>query len=186
MSDTGRSIFGREKPLAKNTLRRIMVGLRKYNGLDFQMDMLGADKGDNSRVRPLTAPLPPQHAGGNRSAIVRPFIVKLRNGQDADSIDTPISAIATSGAHHMLCQPLIIDHMKNGKAKPTDEPIGAQHCRDRFSMITPLVLGQHGCAAARPIDEPCPTIATAGAIQGIFPVLEDGRIIDIRIRMLKP
>lgn len=34
LADTGRSIFGRKKPLSKNTLRRIMVGLRKYNGLD--------------------------------------------------------------------------------------------------------------------------------------------------------
>lgn len=250
LSDTGRSIFNRKKPLAQNTLRRIMVGLRKYNGLDFQMDMLGSDKGDGSRVRPLSAPLPPQHAGGNRSAVVRPFVVKLRGGQDVDSVDVPISAIATSGAHHMLCQPLIIDHMKNGKAKPTTEPLGTQHCKDRFSMITPyliteqannaprgidkplraqttvrkdylctpLVLGQQGGAQARPIEEPCPTIATSGAVRmitplvlgrdacaqcrpadrpmptlttggamrGIFPVLEDGRIIDIRIRMLKP
>ena len=31
-----------------------------------------------------------------------------------------------------------------------------------------------------------PTLTTGGAMRGIFPVLEDGRIIDIRIRMLKP
>ena len=40
-SDTGTSIFNRKKPLAKNTLRRIEAGLRKFCGLDFQMDMLG-------------------------------------------------------------------------------------------------------------------------------------------------
>lgn len=250
LSDAGTSIFNRKKPLAQNTLRRIMVGLRKYNGLDFQMDMLGNDKGDGSRVRPLSAPLPPQHAGGNRSAVVRPFIVKLRHNENAEDVDAPLSTVTTSGAHHMLCQPLIIDHMRNGKAKPTTEPLGTQHCKDRFSMITPyliteqannaprgidkplraqttvrkdylctpLVLGQQGGAAAGPIDEPCPTIATGGAVRmitplvlgrdacaqcrpankpmptlttggamrGIFPVLEDGRVIDIRIRMLKP
>lgn len=250
LADTGTSIFNRKKPLAQNTLRRIMVGLRKYNGLDFQMDMLGSDKGDGSRMRPLSAPLPPQHAGGNRSAVVRPFIVKLRHNGNAEDVDAPLSTITTSGAHHMLCQPLIIDHMRNGKAKPTTEPLGTQHCKDRFSMITPyliteqannaprsidkplraqttvrkdylctpLVLGQQGGAAARPIDEPCPTIATGGAVRmitplvlgrdacaqcrpadkpmptlttggamrGIFPVLEDGRVIDIRIRMMKP
>lgn len=287
LSDTGKSIFNREKPLAENTLRRIMVGLRKYNGLDFQMDMLGSDKGDGSRVRPLSAPLPPQHAGGNRSAVVRPFIVKLRHNENAEDVDAPLSTVTTSGAHHMLCQPLILDHFKNGEAKPPDAPMPAQTTHDRFSMITPyliteqannaprgidkplraqttvrkdylctpLVLGQQGGAAARPIDEPCPTIATGGAVrmitplvlgrdacakcrpatkpmptltcggamrvitplildmsrpggndsgrvrsasrpiqalttsdsvQGVFPVLEDGRVIDIRIRMLKP
>lgn len=255
LSDTGKSIFNREKPLAENTLRRIMVGLRKYNGLDFQMDMLGSDRGDGSRVRPLSAPLPPQHAGGNRSAVMRPFIVKLRHNENAEDVDAPLSTVTTSGAHHMLCQPLILDHFKNGEAKPPDAPMPAQTTYDRFSMITPyliteqannaprgidkplraqttvrkdylctpLVLGQQGCAAARPIDEPCPTIATGGAVrmitplildmsrpgghdsgrirpasrpiqalttsdsvQGVFPVLEDGRVIDIRIRMLKP
>ena len=250
LADTGKSIFNRSRPLAKNTLRRILVGLRKYNGLDFQMDFLGADKGDESRVRPLTEPLPPQHAGGNRSAVVRPFVVKLRNNETCESIDEPLSAITTSGAHHMLCQPLILDHFKNGEAQTVEQPIGAQTTHDRWSLVTPyliteqannaprgldeplraqttvrkdylctpLILGQQGGAMPRPAEEPCPTIATSGAIRvitplvlgrdacascrpadkpmptlttggamrGIFPVLEDGRIIDIRIRMLKP
>jgi DNA (cytosine-5)-methyltransferase 1 len=288
LADTGKSIFNRSRPLAQNTLRRILVGLKKYNGLDFQMDFLGADRGDESRVRALTDPLPPQHAGGNRSAVVRPFVVKLRNNETVESIDEPLSAITTSGAHHMLCQPLVIDHFKNGEAQSVEQPIGAQTTHDRWSLVTPyliteqannaprgidkplraqttvrkdylctpLVLGQQGGAECRPIDDPCPTIATSGAIRvitpmvldmshlgdtkderrvtggdepihtlttrnnsavvtplvlgrvacascrpadkpmptlttggamrGIFPVLEDGRIIDIRIRMLKP
>ena len=165
-SDTGKSIFGREKPLAENTLRRIMTGLRKYNGIDFQMDMMKCNGGDGSRLRP--------------------FVVRLNRCCDAEDIEKPISTITASGVHHMLCQPLVIDHFRNGKAQPISEPLGVQHCRDRYSVVTPLVMGQQACAAARPVTEPCPTIATSGAIRGIFPVLEDGRIIDIRIRMLKP
>jgi DNA (cytosine-5)-methyltransferase 1 len=186
LSDTGRSIFNRKHPLSENTLRRIMVGMRKYNGLDFQMDMLGAGKGDDSRVRPLTAPLPPQHAGGNRSAIVRPFIVRLNKCCDAESVERPISAITAGGQHHVLCQPFIVEHRNNGMAHPIEKPIGTQTTKDHFSIITPLVMGQQSCATARPISEPCPTIATGGAVRGIFPVLEDGRVVDIRIRMLKP
>jgi DNA (cytosine-5)-methyltransferase 1 len=49
-----------------------------------------------------------------------------------------------------------------------------------------LIVGQQSCAAARPADQPLPTIATAGAIQCAFPVLEDGSVVDIRIRMVKP
>ena len=218
LEDTGKSIFNRSKPLAANTLRRIAVGLRKFCGIDFQMDMLGAGCPDESRIRPTDKPMVTQHAGGNRVAIVRPFLVKLRHNQTAESVDHPISTVSTSGAHHALCTPfvfteqtnnaprpiekpiraqtcvrkdyictpLVLDHQKNGKATPTDSPIGAQPTHDRFSLIMPLVLGQQGGAAARPIDEPCPTIATVGAIRGIFPMLEDGRVIDIRIRMLKP
>lgn len=226
LSDTGKSIFGRKKPLSKNTLRRIMVGLKKFNGLDFQLDMLGSNNGkeDHTRVRQLDLPLPTQHAGGNRTAIVRPFIVKLRNHETAEDIDKPLTTVTTSEAHHMLGQPVVVDCIGHGgKVRNLEEPIGTQCTHDRLAMITPLIIGQQSCAAARPATEPCPTIATAGAIQvatpvildmsrpggsdsgkvrssssplqtvttcdamqGVFPVLEDGRIIDIRIRMLKP
>jgi len=226
LSDTGKSIFNRKKPLSKNTLRRIIVGLRKFNGLDFQLDMLGSSNGkeDHTRVRQLELPLPTQHAGGNRTAIVRPFIVKLRNHENAESIDEPCSTITTSGAHHMLCSPMVVDCYGHGcKVRDLQEPIGTQCTHDRFAMVTPLIIGQQSCAAARPATEPCPTVATAGAIQvatpvildmirpggsdsgkvrssdvplqtittcdamqGVFPMLEDGRLLDIRIRMLKP
>ena len=226
LSDTGTSIFNRKRPLAKNTLRRIAVGLRKCCGLDFQMDMLGAGGNDESRVLPTSAPLRTQHTA-NRTAIVRPFLVRLNKCCDAESVEKPLSTVTAGGQHHVLCQPFIVEHRKNGKAKSVASPIGAQTTKDHFSLVSlvPLVLGQHGGAAARPITEPCPTIATVGAVRMItplvvdmshpadtnderrivsgdepmktittrnnsaavlLPVLEDGRVIDIRIRMLKP
>lgn len=117
---------------------------------------------------------------------LQPFIVKLRSGQDVASIDEPISSIACSGGHHALCTPIVMDHFKGGEIQDGTHPIGAQTTHDRFSVVQPLVLGQQGGAACRPIDEPCPTISCGGAIRGIFPKLDDGRIIDIRMRMLKP
>lgn len=231
LSDTGKSIFGRKHPLAANTLRRIAVGLRKYNGIEFQMDMLGADKGDESRVRTLSDPLPPQHAGGNRTAIVRPFIVRLNRNGNAENVEDPLSTVMAGGEHHILCQPfivraqrgcyaesleeplssqqahtvhhavctpLILDHFRNGEATDGSRPLGAQTTHDRYSVVTPLILGQQSGAVPRPIDEPCPTIACGGAERLITPViidggdlshlprLPDGRYLDIRIRMLKP
>lgn len=185
LADTGKSIFNRPKPLSPNTLRRIAVGLRKYCGMDFQMDMLGAGDGDETRVLPLTAPLRTQHTS-NRTAIIRPFVVRLNKNCHAESVDAPLSTVTASGQHHALCSPLILDHFRNGEAQGADRPIGAQTTHDRYSMIQPLVLGQQAGATARPIDKPCPIIATGGAVRMIYPVLEDGRIIDIRIRMLKP
>ena len=169
LSDTGKSIFNREKPLAENTLRRIMVGLRKFCGLDFQMDMLGAGENDESRVLPTTAPMRTQHTA-NRTAIVRPFVVRLNRNCTAESVDAPLSTTTTK-EHHALCQPLILDHFKNGEARTTGEPLGTQTTHDRYSVCTPLVLGQQGGATCRPIDEPCPTIATTGAVRMITPLV---------------
>ena len=67
-----------------------------------------------------------------------------------------------------------------------DEPCPTIATGGAVRMTTPLVLGRDACAQCRPADKPMPTLTTGGAMRGIFPVLEDGRIIDIRIRMLKP
>lgn len=255
LEDTGKSIFNRSKPLAANTLRRISVGLRKFCGIDFQMDMLGADGPDESRIRTTDKPMVTQHAGGNRVAIVRPFLVKLRNHENVDPIEKPLSTVTCSGAHHALCTPLVLgqhggaecrpidepcptiatagsirvitpmvlDHFQGGELQPTDKPIGAQTTHDRFSVVTPfvmdmshpasednrrvtsatdpaktittrnnqavvqpLILGRDACACCRPAAKPMPTLTCGGAMRGIFPMLEDGRLVDIRIRMLKP
>ena len=326
LSDTGRSIFNRRTPLAENTLRRVFVGLRKFCGLDFQMDFLGADGGDEARLRPLDAPLATQPAGGNRTALVRSFLVRFNRNGDAESINRPLSVATTkehhalcsafivrqnrgcfaedadrplssqqaSTVHHAVCQPVVVDHFRNGEARPATEPIGSQTTHERYSVVQafavdmshpgdkadegrvspcskplktatarnntaaafivteqagnaprsaddpiraqtavrkdyvvqPLVIGQQSGAECRPADEPCPTIATAGAVraitpvpvavvdmsrpaghdsghitpadrpirtvttfdnlQGVFLMTEDGTVIDVRMRMLKP
>ena len=173
LSDLGTSIFNRDRPLSRNTLRRVAVGMKKYNGMGFLMDMLGLDGDDDSRVRPLEEPMPAQHAGGNRCAVVRPFIVRANRGCFAESVDRPLSSQQAHTVHHALCQPVIIDHFQNGEAKSLNEPIGTQTTHDRYSVVTPLILGQQGGAACRPIDEPCPTIATAGAIRVATPIILD-------------
>ena len=182
-SDIGTSIFGRKKPLVPATLERIAVGAEKYWGID-----------------------------------LRPFIVRMNRNCYAESIDDPCSAITTSGAHHMLCTPIVMSnngnnvpksvdepcptvttgnrnslctpivmsHWNNGGCAETDGPLWSLTTHDHFSLVTPMVLGQQGGAACRPVDEPCPTISCAGSVRGIFPQLADGRIIDIRIRMLRP
>lgn len=141
MSDLGKSIFWRKNPLAANTLRRIAVGLRKYNGIDFQMDMLGADKGDESRVRPLTEPLPPQHAGGNRSAVVRPFIVKLNNGANAEDIEDPLTSVLAGGQHHALCTPFIVRANRGCFAESVDDPLSSQQASTvHHALCQPLIV----------------------------------------------
>lgn len=145
LNDTGRSIFNREKPLAQNTLRRIMVGLRKFYGLDFQMDWLDARGKDNCRLRNLDKPLFAQPTW-NRTWLVRPFVVRLNNNCDVE---------------------------------------------DAVRMITPLILdmsrpGGNDSGHIRPANKPIQTLTTCDNVQGVFPMLEDGRLIDIRIRMLKP
>ena len=154
LSDMGTSIFNRERPLSKNTMRRIAVGMRKYNGLDFLMDMLGSDGGDDSRVHPLTSPLPTQHSGGNRCAVVRPFLVRMNRNCNAESIDAPLSTTTTK-EHHALCTPFIVKLNNHNDAEDVEKPLtsvlaGGQH----HALCQPIILDHFKNGEAQSVDEP--------------------------------
>ena len=234
LSDLGKSIFNRDRPLSRNTLRRVAVGMQKYNGMDFLMDMLGSDGNDDPRVHLLTEPMPTQHSGGNRCAVVRPFIVKLKkncgaedidsplstattkeshalcqpfivklnNHADAENVEKPLTTVLAGGQHHALCQPVIIDHFKNGAAcRPIDEPCPTIATAGAIRLATPIVLdmsrpGGHDSGHVRSAGKPIQTLTTCDNVQVATPVifdeavglprLPDGRYVDILLRMLKP
>lgn len=160
LSDTGTSIFNRDRPLAANTLRRVFVGLRKYCGLDFQMDFLGADGPDEPRLRSTEDPLATQPAGGNRTALVRSFLVRFNRHGDAESIDKPLSVVTAGAEHHALCTPIVLDHFKNGKAGSASAPVGAQTSHDRFSVVRAFVMSNNAHNVPRPLDEPVHALTT--------------------------
>jgi DNA (cytosine-5)-methyltransferase 1 len=71
----------------------------------------------------------------------KPFLAVLYGTSKVSSLDMPLSAVTGTGAHHALIEPV------------------------------PLLMGQQSGAAARPIDQPSPTVATAGAISLIQPFI---------------
>lgn len=231
LSNLGRSIFGRKRPLAEKTLARLADGARKYWGLDITTGML-VKACSGKRMKPfivklnrgattedVDAPLTTVMSGGNHHALVqaKPFIVKMRSHATSGSVDDPLTTITAHTVHHAMVTPLICDHQNHGKAEPPDKPMRTVSTHDHFSLAT-LVLGQHGAAACRPATEPVPTVACKGAVRMIepividntnggtirgsreplntvtlkdqhmmaLPVLEDGRRIDIFMRMLTP
>lgn len=154
LSDFGRSIFDPDRSLSPNTLRRVAVGMKKYNGMDFLMDMLGSDGGDNSRVHPLSEPMPTQHSGGNRCALVRPFLVRLNKNCTAESVDEPLSTTTTK-EHHALCQPFIVKMNNGADAEDVEKPLtsvlaGGQH----HAICQPVIIDHFKNGRAQSIDEP--------------------------------
>ena len=230
LSELGRSIFGRKRPLAEKTLARLADGARKYWGLDITTGMLVKACG-GKRMKPfivridrstsvenVDSPISTVLAGGNHHALVqaKPFIAKIRHNATHAPVDEPLTTVSAGGGHHAVCS-LVCDHFSGGKLEPLDRPLRTQPTHDRSSMVT-LVLGQHGAAACRPATDPMPTVACKGAVRVIepividnanggtirgscepintvtlkdqhmmaLPVLEDGRRIDIFMRMLTP
>lgn len=95
------------------------------------------------------------------------------NNQTTEDIGKPISTVCAHTVHHALCQPFLVDHTNNGKARKIDRPIPTQTTKEHLSLITPLILGQQGGAMCQPANKPCPTIATAGAVRVIIPFVVD-------------
>lgn len=161
-SDMGTSIFGRKNPLARNTLRRVAVGLRKYCGIDFQIDMLGPDGDDESRVLPLTKPLRTQHTN-NCTMIVRPFLVKLNNHATVEDVGEPLTTVTTSGNHHALCTPFIMNNNENNVPRPVDKPLVTLTTGNHAYLCQPFILKMRNNQDCASVDEPLSSIACSGA-----------------------
>ena len=161
-SDIGNSIFGRKNPLAKNTLRRVAVGLRKYCGIDFQIDMLGSGGDDESRVLPLTKPLRTQHTA-NRTMIVRPFLVKLNNHATVEDTKDPLTTVTTSGNHHALCTPFIMNNNEHNIPRPCDKPLVSLTTGNHAYLCQPFIVRMRNNQDCADVKKPISAIACSGA-----------------------
>ena len=159
LSDLGRSIFEPGRNLAMNTLRRVDVGMQKFNGMSFLMDMLGAGEGDENRVHPLTEPMPVQHASGNRCAVVQPFIVKMNNNSNGEDIEKPLTSVLAGGQHHALCTPFIMDyfglkHDHKFHVKSVDKPLPTVTTEPHHYLCQPFLITEQANNAPRGLDKP--------------------------------
>ncbi len=174
LTDLGRSIFEPGRNLALNTLRRVDVGMQKFNGMSFLMDMLGAGEGDESRVHPLTEPMPVQHASGNRCAVVRPFIVKMNHNASAEDIEKPLTTVMSGGQHHALCTPFIVRANRGCYAESVDKPLSSEQAHTvHHALCTPFLVNNNTNNVPKPLDKPAPTLTTGNHAMLCQPVIID-------------
>ncbi|WP_294436598.1 DNA cytosine methyltransferase [uncultured Victivallis sp.] len=134
----GKSIFDREKPLCKNTLRRIEAGIRKYWGAwaePFLIVLRGtSEHAINSTAIPLSAPLPTLTAGGEHVALIRPLFIPQHGGGTVKPVTNPLLTVATTGSIGMV-EPFIVEYYGQGGAVPLDIPLHTVTTKDRFGII---------------------------------------------------
>lgn len=183
-SDTGTSIFGRKKPLVPATMERIAVGAKKYWGIDLKPFIVRMN--NHCYAESIDDPCSAITTSGTHHMLCTPIVMSHWNNGGCSETDRPLWSLTTHD-HFSLVTPMVIGQHGGSVAKSVDDPCPTVTTTSRgIRLVTPLVLGQQGGATCRPADEPCPTLSCAGAVRGIFPQLADGRIIDIRIRMLRP
>lgn len=134
----GKSIFDREKPLCKNTLRRIEAGIRKYWGVwaePFLIVLRGtSEHAINSTAIPLSAPLPTLTAGGEHVTLIRPLFIPQQSAGTVKPVSEPVSTIATAGSIGIV-RPFLTKYYSQGGAVPADIPLHTVTTKDRFGII---------------------------------------------------
>ncbi len=165
------SIFGRKKPLAVNTQRRIARGLDKFvikNPKPFLLQM-NFDNAPQDVDKPMST-----QTAVNKHFVVNPSVVPIgygeRKGQAPrvnDSIE-PLSTVVSSCKQNLCApqlEPYIMSNNTNNVPKSTDEPLPTVTTGNRNFLCAPSIVQYHseqGNSEVRgqKTDEPLRTIDT--------------------------
>ena len=165
------SIFGRTKPLADATLRRVAEGVRRYvldNGEPFIAGCGGRTA--QSPPRPISMPMGTITTKADQ-VLVAAFLAQHNLGNIGRPLTAPVSTLTTTGSQQQSQQDhaganrvaafLALYYGSGGQTQDLRTPLGAVTTRDRFALVTvngirhPIVdigmrmLAPHELAAAQ-------------------------------------
>jgi DNA (cytosine-5)-methyltransferase 1 len=188
----GTSIYDRKKPLSEKTLRRIMVGLKRYGLRPFIVPGKGRDE---QRLNSSDEPVPTVTAQGHID-LATPFLVRMKGTSTASSIDAPLPTVEAGSVKHYLAEPYLVQvaHGENGpsdgRIRSVSDPLPTI-CGNRgnWAVCEPFIVKFNGAGSARSCAEPLDTITTKDRFGLAMPgIVIDGveYRVDVRFRMLQP
>lgn len=166
------SIFERKKPLAKNTLRRIARGIRKYVIESAAPFIVTIDNGSSNGgcCDPGSAPLTTV-IGKNRHVLVVPTIMTNTTGHVPWDVREPLPT-QTTGNHHYLVAPTLIQTgygEREGQAPRVPglgKPLGTIVAGGVKHALVAAFMAQHnGGAVGHKCNRPLSTITGRGTQQ---------------------
>jgi DNA (cytosine-5)-methyltransferase 1 len=165
------SIFGRKRPLAPATCRRIAAGIVRFvlQGRPFLVQTgYGERRGQAPRVLDLEQPLGTVVAGGAKHALVAAFLQQNFTGMVGKPLRVPVPTI-TARDHHSL--------------------VTANLAGEKSPQVAAFLCQYYGTGGQHSrVDAPLPAVVTR-ARHGLVTVEIDGvdyAIADIGLRMLEP
>ena len=72
----------------------------------------------------------------DHNSLVTAHIMHLRNHQDGQPMDAPLSTITSGGGHHAEVQAFLVKYFSGGVAKSVNEPLDTITTKDRFGLVT--------------------------------------------------
>lgn len=165
-----RSIFGRKKPLAPATLRRIARGVQRYV-LDAAKPFVVAYYGGPERVHDIDDPLRTQTTE-NRFALISPHLMVNNENNVGKPLDAPVPTV-TTGRRNFLVSPFFVPRYGE---RPTQEP-RCQGPEVPISTVVPTgngaslvaaFMAQHNTGVVgHAVEVPVSTICATGSHQSL-------------------
>jgi DNA (cytosine-5)-methyltransferase 1 len=185
------SIFGRKRPLAPATCRRIAAGIVRYvlQGKPFLVETANGERpGQEPRTRGLDQPLWTVTGSGSQGALVAAFLAKHYGGVVGSDLRAPVGTV-TSTDHHSLVAATLLANNTNNAPQRADRPLGTVTSGGRHALVAAFLTTyyQQGGTANR-VDAPMPAVVTR-ARHGLVTVELEGEtfvLADIGLRMLQP
>lgn len=155
------SIFGRKRPLAEATLKRVAAGIQRYVVGSAQPFIIPVTHQGDARVHSVGEPLRTVTAAHRSElALVSPFVVRhghystlsgagLVEGAGAGTfrgqpLERPLATVCATNDKHLVC-PVIIKHYGGVVGHGVTRPIGTVTATDHHALATAfLVKGREG------------------------------------------
>lgn len=161
-----KSIFGRKKPLAENTMKRIARGIQKFvieNPEPFimQIGQTGFTEDRNKSIHePLTTIV-----SKAEHCLITPYLMVNTTGHPGGTVEEPIHTI-TTGGHHALIAPTLIQYhtetTKNGvRGQSIKEPIMTLDSSPRYGLVSAFIIQMNNNMIGTDMKEPINTIVAS-------------------------
>lgn len=181
LTNLGKSIFGRKKPLAEKTMNRIARGLEKFVFNSPEPFIVQVNHGgDNFRGQSINVPLSTvtqKHGFGVVTPLLIQYHSETTKGRGQNLME-PIHTITTSPGHFGTVSVLTMDWKELQEAGIDEET--AQKC----TWVSQFVMTYYGCGTGQDLRMPINTIMAKDRFALVTVLEREYVILDIFLRML--
>lgn len=136
------------------------------------------------QAKPVTAKMRSPATDGNHVMKVTPLLCDHQNHGKAEPPDKPMRTVSTHD--HFSLATLVLGQHSGSTCRSEVEPMPTVCARCCTRKITPLIVDNANGGIVRSGNEPLNTVTSKDNHMLYLPVLEDGRRLDIMMRMLTP
>lgn len=163
------SIFGRKKPLAPATMRRIARGLRKYvleSASPFLVPTkhVGPSNSHNVRAYSLDQPAVTLTTQADL-ALVAPYLTKFNQNSIGQELQSPLDTVMAGAPRFALVAPHLLVNTTGHSGSAADQPLSTVTTGGHHGLVAAWMAQHNTGSIGHEVTDPVSTILSAGVHQ---------------------